>query len=187
MSLITLHFITGNRHKAEELQSIFPTLEQVEIDLPEIQTVDSREVINYKLIEGRKRLPDGAIVVEDTALHLECLNGFPGALIKWLLSSIGCDAIYDLCTKMGDLRAKACTVIGYLGEGEETPRFFDASLSGKIASPRGSHGFGWDPIFIPEGSNKTLAELDPADLQAVKMRRLAAEELARYLSEHSRF
>ena len=179
MSKISL--VTGNSHKAEELRQVLPELVQVDIDLPEVQAIDSCEVIAAKLMEARKRLCIGVIVVEDTALHLACLNGFPGALIKWLLASVDCGGVYDLCHKMENYRAEARTVLGYLPEGSEEPFFVDACLQGTISPPRGTRGFGWDKIFMPDGNNKTLAEMDVAELQATKMRRKAAEELASHL------
>jgi non-canonical purine NTP pyrophosphatase (RdgB/HAM1 family) len=170
-----VHFITGNRHKFSELADILPDLVQVDIDLPEVQAVDSRDVISAKLSTARGQMPGKAILVEDTALHLSCLNGFPGALIKWMLSSCGCDGICRLCAAMGDHRAEARTVLGYLAAGDSEPRFVDAVLAGRICAPAGNSGFGWDPIFIPTGYDVSLAELPETVLRSIKMRRKAAE------------
>lgn len=181
--MLRVNLVTGNHHKAEELRSVLPGIVQVDIDLSEVQAVDSREVIAAKLIEARKHLPKGALMVEDTALHLAGLNGFPGALIKWLLVSVGCQGIYNLCGKLGNYEAEARTVLGYVPDGSDLPVFFDASIQGVISPPAGERGFGWDSIFTPKGSNKTLAEMPESELQAVKMRRTAAEKLVRWLSE----
>jgi inosine/xanthosine triphosphate pyrophosphatase family protein len=64
---MTIYFITGNKSKFTEGKAILPELEQLEIDLPEIQEIDARLIIEAK---------------EDTSLYLECLNGLPGPLIK---------------------------------------------------------------------------------------------------------
>jgi len=177
-----VHFITGNRHKFSELADMLRGVVQVDIDLPEVQAVDSRDVISAKLAVARARMPGKAILVEDTALHLACLKGFPGALIKWLLSSVGCQGIYDLCDRMGNYEATALTVLGYLPEGTEAPLFFNATLEGTIGPPKGSNGFGWDPIFAPNGFRRTLAEMEEAELRSIKMRRKAAEKLAKHLA-----
>ncbi len=176
-----ISLVTGNLHKVEELRQVIPGLVQVDIDLPEVQAVDSREVIAAKLKIARGHVHSGDIIVEDTALHLECLNGFPGALIKWLLACVDCDGVHELCHRMGNLRAEARTVFGYLADNSEKPLFVDACLHGTISLPRGANGFGWDRIFIPDGKNTTLAEMSVAELQAIKMRRRAAEKLARHL------
>ena len=173
--------VTGSRHKTEELREVLPDLVQESIDLCEVQAIDSRDVIAAKLREARQHVRIGAIIVEDTALHLACLNGFPGALIKWLLSSVGCQGIYDICDRMGNCEAKARTVLGYLPEGTDAPLFFDDTLDGTICPPKGSHGFGWDPVFTPHGFRKTLAEMEEAELRSIKMRRKAAEKLAKHL------
>lgn len=179
----SVHLITGNIHKFSELANSLCCLVQVDIDLPEIQAIDSRDVIAAKLAEARVRQPNRAILVEDTALHLSCLNGFPGALIKWMLDRVKCQGIYDLCQRMGDTRAEARTVLGFLAEDSDTPLFFNDTIEGAISPPRGTNGFGWDPIFIPAGSAKTFAEMDMAEKMAFSMRRKAAEKLARYLTE----
>lgn len=171
----SVHFITGNRHKFSELADILPGLVQVDIDLPEVQAVDSRDVIAAKLTEARERMPDKAILVEDTALHLACLNGFPGALIKWMLSSCGCEGIHRLCAAMGEHGAEARTVLGYLPADDNEPRFFDAVLAGRICAPAGQSGFGWDPVFVPADYDVSLAELPESVLRSIKMRRRAAE------------
>ena len=181
--LSAICFVTSNQGKVDELQSVLPLISRVDIDLPEIQAIDSREVIAVKLTEARRRLPASAIIVEDTALHLGCLNGFPGALIKWLLHSVGCQGIYDLCMRMGGFEAQACTVLGYLAEDSDVPLYFDGTLNGTICSPKGERGFGWDPIFVPHGHHKTLAEMEEAELVAIKMRRIAAEKLAVHLRD----
>jgi len=173
----SVHFITGNCHKFIELADIIPGLVRVDIDLPEVQAVDSRDVIAAKLSAARAQMPDKAILVEDTALHLSCLNGFSGALIKWMLSSCGCDGVYRLCVAMGDDRAEARTVLGYLAAGDKDPRFFEAVLAGRICAPAGNNGFGWDPIFVPSGYSVSLAELPESFLRSIKMRRRAAEKL----------
>jgi len=170
-----VHFITGNRHKFSELADILPDLVQVDIDLPEVQAVDSRVVIAAKLSAAREQMPDKSIVVEDTALHLSCMNGFPGALIKWMLSSCGCEGISRLCSAMGDHGAEARTVLGFLAADDNAPRFFDAVLAGRICAPAGKSGFGWDPIFAPTGYDVSLAELPENVLRSIKMRRKAAE------------
>ena len=83
-----LYFVTGNPGKLAEIKSLLPEVEQLDIDLTEIQDIDARNIIREKLTEARRH-QKGELLVEDTSLYLDCLNGFPGPLIKWLLGSIG--------------------------------------------------------------------------------------------------
>ena len=69
-------FITGNKNKFEEAQKIISDLEQSDIDLTEVQSVDPKEVIEHKLDEAKKFMK-GNLVVEDTSLYFEALNGLP--------------------------------------------------------------------------------------------------------------
>jgi len=180
-----IYFITGNRDKYSELAEILPVLVQVDIDLPEVQAIDSRDVIAAKLAEARERMPGKAILVEDMAGHLACLNGFPGAMIKWMLSACGCEGIYRMCAAMGEPSAEARTVLGYLAAADREPLYFVAVLTGCIRAPMGNSGFGWDPIFVPSGHEVSLAEMPEAILRSIKMRRRAAERLRDEAIQHS--
>ena len=68
-----VQFVSGSRAKEAELAGVICGLLRVDIDLPEVQAIDSRDVITAKLRAARERIPEGAILVEDTALHLACL------------------------------------------------------------------------------------------------------------------
>ncbi len=175
-----IYFITSNEGKFNEALRLLPNLKKLSIDLPEIQELDSRVIIKEKLFEALK-ISNDEFIVDDTGLHLECLNGFPGPLIKWLLKSIGDKGIYELCERLGNNKAIAKTIIGYANNKEL--RFFESTLSGVIVKPRGINGFGWDSIFKPDGYNKTLAEMDVNERNSIKMRAKALMKLKDYLSK----
>ena len=78
---MSLHFITGNKGKLLEVQSILGDVTALDIDLAEIQSLDAHEIIKAKLDEARKH-HNGQFIVEDTSLYFEALNGLPGPLIK---------------------------------------------------------------------------------------------------------
>jgi non-canonical purine NTP pyrophosphatase (RdgB/HAM1 family) len=178
-----LYFITGNEGKFAEVSASVPGLERISLDLPEIQSLDPQEVIAAKLRRARKYNAERAYIVEDTGLHLACLNGFPGPLVKWLLESVGCVGIAGLCQKYDNFEAAAETVIGLRLPDFEEPEFFHGHLKGRIVSMDGSGGFGWDPIFVPEGENQTLASMKSDKPTIPKMRREAAEQLAQFIKE----
>ena len=176
---MTLYFITGNSKKFEEASAIIPGISKLDIDLPEIQELDPRKIIEEKLKEARK-VHSGEFFCEDTSVYINCLNGFPGPLIKWLKKSIEIDGIYELVSKYKDRSAVAKTIIGY--SNGKTIKFFEGEITGKIVSPKGKRDFGWDPIFEPDGKNKTMAEMTTEEKNLISMRRKALEKLKEYLN-----
>lgn len=177
-----MYFITGNKNKFEEAQSILGNnvnLEQIDIDLPEIQSLDPREVIKQKLLAALK-LKQGEFIVEDVSVSIDCLNGLPGPLIKWFMETLDNKGLSNLVSKYKNKKATATLIIGY-AKSASNIQFFEASMNGKIVKPRGTNGFGWDPIFEVAGLGKTLAELTFEEKNKISNRRKAFEKLRKYL------
>jgi inosine triphosphate pyrophosphatase len=172
---MSIYFITGNKNKFEEAKAVLPELEMLEIDLPEIQEVNSEEIIKAKLLEALKH-QEGEFVVEDTSLSFECLNGLPGPFIKWFLQEIGNEGLFNLVAKMGNNKAEAKTMVGYAKNKDEI-KFFEGSIKGQIVKPEVETNFGWDPIFKPEGKEMTFAEMTKDEKNELSMRRKAFEKL----------
>lgn len=174
-----LYFITGNKNKFEEAKSIITDLNQFKLDLPEIQNIDPKMIIKAKLLEAFKH-KKGKFIVEDTSLYLNCLNGLPGPLIKWFLETIGNDGLYNIAKKLNNFKAEAKTVIGYAKNKKEI-KFFKGIIKGRIVPSKGEQGFGWDPIFKPNGFNKTFAEMTAEEKNKISMRRVALNKLRQQL------
>jgi non-canonical purine NTP pyrophosphatase (RdgB/HAM1 family) len=174
-----LYFITGNDGKFKEAVAILPNLIRIEIDVPEEQSLDPYLVIRKKL-EFAKTKHSGPLIVEDTSLYLDGLNGFPGPLIKWMLHSVGTKGIYELCQKIQNRQATAKTVIGYSDQ-EGSVHFFEGEIHGQIVQAQGNDGFGWDDIFQPEGVNETYAEMGDDLKPEFSMRTAAFLRLKDYL------
>ena len=174
-------FATGNPHKVARIASILdqPVI-QTEIDLPEVQAVDVREVIEAKTRAAYQSLGQ-PVLVEDTSLSFRAWNGLPGALIKWFLSTVGNDGLCRMLSPFEDRRATAETCLGYF-DGRAFVVFSGKVEGTIVAQPRGERGFGWDPIFQPQGSEKTFAEMTSEESAPVDMRRLAALQLKAYLN-----
>ena len=176
---MALYFITGNSGKFAEAEAILSDVEQLNLELPEIQSLDSREIIEAKLAAARER-HDGAFIVEDTSLACEGLGGLPGPLIKWFLRALSLEQIAQLVVASGNARAEAKVTIGYVDkEGRES--FFEGVQRGNITAPRGEGGFGWDPIFQPDGYAQTFGEMGREQKNEISMRRKALEQLRGYL------
>ena len=178
---MSLSFITGNAGKFSEIKEIIPNIEQLNIDLVEIQELDSYKVIEAKLREAQK-VHQGALMIEDTSLYFKAMNGLPGPLIKWFLEAMGLEGLAELALKLENQEAEARTIIGYISETGEI-KYFEGKLAGQIVKPRGDNGFGWDKIFELEESGKTLAELSLEEKNKISMRQEAVRQLQKYLEE----
>jgi non-canonical purine NTP pyrophosphatase (RdgB/HAM1 family) len=175
-------FVTGNKAKAEQLSRYLdvPVLHE-KIDLDEIQSLDLREVVEHKVKEAYRHLGK-PVLIEDVSLSFTGLGRLPGPLIKWFLQELGNEGLCTLLLPKDDRRAEAhCMFAYYDGKLLKT---FSGIRQGCIAPvPRGEAGFGWDPIFIPEGAEKTWAEMDKNEQSTFSMRRLALEQVKVFLEE----
>lgn len=174
-----IYFVTGNDNKFREAKALLPQLERVEIDLPEEQSLDPQLVISKKL-EVAQKLHEGPLIVEDTSLYLDGLNGFPGPLIKWMLQAVGNNGIYELCQNIHNNRAAARTVVGF--DDGESIQYFEGEIRGEIVKPYGNEGFGWDEIFRPDGLSETFAEMGDEFKPEFSMRTQAFSKLSEYLN-----
>jgi inosine triphosphate pyrophosphatase len=178
-----IYFITGNSNKFFEVKQIIPQIRQLKLDLDEIQELDAKKIIEHKLLEAKKKFKGSsrtAFIVEDTSLYLECVNGLPGPFIKWFLQTIGNNGLYNLTVKFKNDNAEARTLIGYYNRGKI--RYFQGIVKGKIVSPRYSN-FGWDAIFIPEGYDEVMGEMEIDDKNEISMRGQAVRKLREYLKK----
>jgi len=155
-------FVTTNEHKLREVQEILGVaLERADLDLHEIQAIDPAEVAAEKACAAREALgrPGLPVIVEDSGLMVDAWDGFPGALTKWLMRSVGNEGLLGMLGSGEDRSARAVCVVA-LAEADGTVRTFRGEVPGTLASePRGSGGFGYDPVFVPEGSPMTYAEM----------------------------
>lgn len=171
-------FVTGSSSKYKEAERILGIeLEHCKLNLPETQAILLEEVIQSKALYAYEALEHRAILVEDTGLFVEAWNGLPGALIKWFMESVGQSGICKMLSTFPNRKARAKTMVA-IHDGELT--IFSGEIEGRISdSPQGQKGFGWDRIFIPNGSQKTFAEMTPEEKDKYSMRRMALESLKR--------
>ena len=169
--------VTSNRGKIAEARLAMGTdLEAVELDLPEIQSLDYLEVVRAKADEAWRRL-GRPLVVEEAGLDLAALDGFPGPLVKWMLQAVGAEGLARTAHALENRRASARCFLLYKGGDREV--IAEGRTEGiLVLPPRGSHGFGWDPVFLPDGSASTFAELTGAGKGAVSHRGKAWRDLA---------
>jgi len=175
---MALYFVTGNRNKYEEVKAILGKVEWLKLNLPEIQSLDQREIIKHKVAVASAQYK-GEFIVDDTSLELECLNSLPGPLVKWFLHTIGKDGLYRICKLLGNYNAIARCTIGYFNNNGKLV-FFQGEVKGRIVQARGDK-FGWDPVFQPDGFDKTYAEMSPHEKNSISHRSIALAKLKAYL------
>ena len=188
--MIAVHFVTGNNNKFEETRAIvgdLVNLKQIDIDLPEIQG-DFDEIINEKLNYALDRMHNNCwIMVEDTSLSFEAMGELPGPYVKWFLKTIGNEGLVKMLKGFDNNRATArCAFgIGKKRPGEREKHFVYGEDYGTIVPPReieGKKAFGWDPIFQPDDSEETYAEMDIMQKNQVSQRAKALRNLRMKLS-----
>lgn len=165
-------FVTGNRAKLEEARRIVgPDLAAERLELPEIQSLDLRAVLRAKGEEAWRRL-GRPLVVEETGLELAALAGFPGPLVRWMLEAVGPAGIAGVGLALGEPAVTArCMLLLRDGERELIAEGEDRGTL--VLPPRGEGGFGWDPVFVPEGESRTYGELPAAVKDRIGHRGLA--------------
>jgi len=151
----------------------------VERTIEELQTEDPRLLVRDKALKAFEYLGE-PLFVEHTGLYLDYLNGLPGGLTQIFWDSLEADRFAQLFGNT-DQKALAKTVIGYI-DGKKC-HFFEGEISGRISSePRGQRGFQWDCVFVPEGFDKTFAELGDKKNE-ISMCRLALDKFASFLKK----
>ena len=179
-----LYFVTSNENKIKEAESILSfKIDNISIDVDEIQAIEVSDVIKHKA-KAAFHETNKPVMVEDTGLYIRSWKGFPGALIKWVMKTLGNEG---LCEALGENReATAKTSIClYNGKSLEV---FDGEIRGLISeTPRGENGFGWDPIFQPEGHERTFAEMDQVEKDSMSMRKRALDKVHSFLEDNPDF
>ncbi|KAI1261278.1 inosine triphosphate pyrophosphatase [Xylariaceae sp. FL1019] len=176
-----LNFITGNANKLAEVKAILaPTgisMRNQSLDLPEIQ--GTVEDVTREKCRVAADIVGGPVLVEDTCLCFNALNGLPGPYVKWFMSSIGHEGLNNMLAAYPDKSAQAVATFGFCkGPGQEI-LLFQGRTDGKIVPARGPTNFGWDPIFEYEG--QTYAEMDKAAKNKISHRYKALEKLREWI------
>lgn len=172
-----IYFVTGNQGKIIEAKEILKVeIIPVRIEkLDEVQTNDPLECVSKKAISAFN-LFKKPVLVDDTSLFFSSLNGLPGVFIDYFMDAFGNDGLLRLLVNEKDRTAVAQTSLCYF-DGKESLVVF-GKVKGRISEEKkGENGFGWDAIFVPDGSEKTFAEMSIEEKNKISMRRLALEQL----------
>jgi len=173
---VELLLVTGNAGKLREAERIVGRrLGSIALDLPEVQSLDLEEVLRAKsaaafAAAGRP------VVVEETGLELRALNGFPGPLVRWMLEAVGAAGIARLAAALGDTRCRAVCALAWT-DGARTVVGRGVTTGELVLPERGENGFGWDPVFVPEGESRTYGELSDGEKDTIGHRGRAWRDL----------
>lgn len=176
-----LVFATSNKNKIAEAQEILGfKIQGTTLDIPEIQSLDPKEVIIHKAVEYYK-IVQKPLIVEDNSLLFEALNGLPGTYINDFLKALGNDGLINLLKNQPNRRAESLVIVGYIKTTDKV-EIFTGSVSGSIAYKQtGFQGFGWDPIFIPDGDTRTFGEMSMEEKNNYSMRTIALRKFKSWL------
>ena len=146
--------VTSNTNKAREVAEFFGGLLDVchvPLEIPELRSDDVAEISRQKAQYAFDHLLT-PLIVDDTSFSIDALNGFPGPYAAYVLHSIGNEGILKIMQDVKNRNAHFTTVIAFADE--HGVRHFPGTIHGRIITvPRGSGGFGYDPIFEVGGTN----------------------------------
>lgn len=188
MAPVRARLASGNAHKLEELRAALPgwELDLLEADRPYPPEDGSTYEQNArgKALFGRALASRGEWVLgEDSGIEVTALGGGPGVQsARYGGEGSGRERILRELEGADDRRARyVCTIVAIGPEGEEI--VVRGTLEGAVAhEQRGHEGFGYDPIFVPDGEEQTVAELGNAWKRTHSHRARAAASLAASLS-----
>lgn len=171
-------FVTQNKNKLADAQKLLPEfkIEHIDFDVPEIQSLDPKKIAEHKLEFAYIRLKQPCFVM-DASLFLDCLNGFPGPFIKWWFEkTVGEERTCKIAKLFNDYGCTWTTILGYF-DGKDT-HLLEETMRGRISTePRGTNGYHWDTIFIPEGEELTFAEMTFEEKQSYAVTKKLLERL----------
>lgn len=190
--MTTLIFATNNKNKVEEIRKVIGnkfdiiTLEEagIDIDIPEPHdTIEENAAEKSNFIY---KLTGKNAFGEDTGLEIEALNNEPGVLSARYAGDEknhqkNIEKVLLNLNGVENRTAQFKTIISLIIDGKQL--MFEGICKGKIIhEQRGNQGFGYDPIFVPEGSEKTFAEMNLDEKSVYSHRRKATDKLIEYLS-----
>jgi len=186
-------FATNNAHKLSEVKSILsPDFEIISLkelncfdDIPETaDTLDGNALLKAEYIHSRFNIDCFA---DDTGLEIRALGGEPGVFSARYAgenhdATKNMEKVLRLLGDSADRKAQFRTIIALIQNGET--HFFEGKIEGRILKePRGNEGFGYDPIFVPDGYDRSFAELGVEEKNKISHRAMAVQKLIDYLKK----
>ena len=192
-------FATNNKNKLAEIREMlagtgFEVLSLADIgchdDIPETAaTLEGNALQKANYVYNKYATPGFA---DDTGLEVDALGGAPGVYSARYAGGEGHDSEANMAKLLAELggnsdrRSRFRTVIALIEGGQEEPKFFEGIVTGEItADRRGGEGFGYDPIFRPDGHAETFAEMGHEMKNKISHRARAVAKLVEYLKQQA--
>jgi XTP/dITP diphosphohydrolase len=189
----TLVFATNNTHKLEEIKNILSGKINI-VNLGEIGCYDdipeTAPTLEGNALQKAKYVKDNYgydCFADDTGLEVEALNGEPGVRSARYAgdnhdSTKNMEKLLKALEEKQNRKARFRTVIALVYEGREY--YFEGSIEGQIIdTKRGAEGFGYDPVFVPEGYEQTFAELGANEKNKISHRAIATRKLSDFFEK----
>lgn len=185
---LTINFATSNKNKAKEFRQILEPgikINHIKISYPELRSDNPEEIAKHSAEMLANKLKKN-VVVEDSGLFIKELKGFPGTCSAYIHKRIGLKGIIKLMKGFRDRQCTYKSAIAYCEPGKSAVSFLGEE-KGKVAeSAEGNFGFGHDPVFIPEGSNRTYGQIKNCE-NIKKFRRRAVLKLREHLLKRKNY
>jgi XTP/dITP diphosphohydrolase len=188
---LNLLIASANPHKVDEIKSILAGAVNIKsladihftAELPETSgTIPGNAMQKARTLFGLTGLN---CLADDSGLLIEALNGAPGVDSAFYAGlprneKANIDKVLTELSGKSSRKAAFITVMALILDGKEY--LFEGRVEGHIAdSPRGTNGFGYDPVFIPNGHERTFAELSPEDKNKISHRKMATDQVINFL------
>lgn len=172
--------VSSNQDKIDEINAILGTNHKISsLDIPEIQSLNLEEVITAKAKAAYEKIKK-PVLVTDVSLEIEGMKGLPGPFVKFFLHILGTEGTVELLK--GKSKKVKATEAEALYDGKNL-RIFKGTITGKLVSKnKGSNGFGFDKVFVPDGYKITFAQMPTKLKNKISHRALALKKLKAYLS-----
>jgi non-canonical purine NTP pyrophosphatase (RdgB/HAM1 family) len=144
-------------------------------DLRELQTLNLEELVFQKAYDAHWAV-GGMVLVEDVSLEVSALNGFPGPFVKWWGQTAGYAMAQRIAAMTGDDRVTARCGAACRATGSQC-LYAEGVVTGRLVEARGESAFGFDPYFLPDGHDRTFAEMGMEEKNRVSHRFLAFSAL----------
>lgn len=159
-----VYLATTNRWKVRIAKEVIENqygivVNPVKLNLHEIQHEDPIVIANTSAIDAYN-LVKRPVIKCDSGIRIPALNGFPGPFSSYIEKTIGIDGLLKICENLADRSAFIFSVVSFCDERLEPYPFYGEKRGMLLTQKRGSNGYFFDFIFIPDGYDQTLAEFD---------------------------